>query len=76
MEAKNGNMRNRYQYAAHNYAGLHFNLSNPNFENSISLIKKCTIVSGVISRRLIVEQEDLGIKKRFILTVFVTSFSG
>ena len=40
------------------------------------LIKKRTIVSGVISRRLIVEQEDLGIKKRFILTVFVTSFSG
>ena len=54
-EAKNGNTRDRYQYAAHNYAGLYFNLSNQNFENSISLIKKRTIVSGVISRRLIVE---------------------
>ena len=54
-EAKNGNTGDRYQYAAHNYAGLYFNLSNQNFENSISLIKKRTIVSGVISRRLIVE---------------------
>ena len=33
------------QYAAYNYAWLYFNLSNQNFENSISLIKKRTIVS-------------------------------
>ena len=54
-------MRDRYQYAAHNYAGLYFNLLNQNFENSIFLIKKRAIVLGVISRRHIVEQVDLGI---------------
>ena len=34
------------------------------------LIKKRTIVSGVISQRLIVEQVDLGIKKKVHINCF------
>ena len=38
------------QYAAHNYAWLYFKLSNQNFEYSIPLIKKRTILSIVIGK--------------------------